>query len=150
MNPPNFTAMCPVVAEAIEQMMVEQGDKVLVEEGQPCGTGAPHGIFRTRLRRMKKHGFKDTKHAAKDRKAPTTLLSGYTGILDGLLKAVATNSPVCLDRLRENGFISGRTIAKDYIAANQHLIPPVRYVVAPQGNWGRQYTTGPGEAFQMD
>ena len=39
-------------------------------------------MARARLRRMKEHGFEDTEHAAKGRKASTTLLSGYTGILD--------------------------------------------------------------------
>ena len=107
-------------------------------------------MARARLRRMKEHDFEDAEHASKGRKASTTLLSGYTGILDGLLKAGVTNSAVCLSRLRANGYHGGKTIVKDYIAAHQHLVPPARYAVAPQGNRGRRYTTGPGEAFQMD
>ena len=32
MKKPNFVAMCPAMAEAIEQMMAEQGDKFSLEK----------------------------------------------------------------------------------------------------------------------
>ena len=150
MKQPNFAAMSPVVAKAIEQMMAEQGDKFSLEKVNLAELERRTGISRARLRRMKEHGFEDTEHAAKGRKASTTLLSGYTGILDGLLKNGVTNSAVCLSRLRANGYTGSQTTIKNYILAHQHLIPPARYAVAPQGNRGRRYTTGPGEAFQMD
>ena len=140
MKQPNFAAMSPAVAKAIEQMMVEQGDKFSLEKVNLAELERRTGISRARLRRMKEHDFEDAEHASKGRKASTTLLSGYTGILDGLLKAGVTNSAVCLSRLRANGYHGGKTIVKDYIAAHQHLVPPARY----------GYTTGPGEAFQMD
>ena len=150
MKQPNFAAMSPVVAKAIEQMMAEQGDKFSLEKVNLAELERRTGISRARLRRMKEHGFEDTEHAAKGRKASTTLLSGYTGILDGLLKNGVTNSAVCLSRLRANGYTGSQTTIKNYILAHQHLIPPARYAVAPQGNRGRRYTTGPGDAFQMD
>lgn len=150
MKQPNFAAMSPVVAKAIEQMMAEQGDKFSLEKVNLAELKRRTGISRARLRRMKEHGFEDTEHAAKVRKASTTLLSGYTGILDGLLKNGVTNSAVCLSRLRANGYTGSQTTIKNYILAHQHLIPPARYAVAPQGNRGRRYTTGPGDAFQMD
>ncbi len=150
MKQPNFAAMSPVVAKAIEQMMAEQGDKFSLEKVNLAELKRRTGISRARLRRMKEHGFEDTEHAAKGRKASTTLLSGYTGILDGLLKNGVTNSAVCLSRLRANGYTGSQTTIKNYILAHQHLIPPARYAVAPQGNRGRRYTTGPGDAFQMD
>ena len=102
MKQPNFAAMSPVVAKAIEQMMAEQGDKFSLEKVNLAELKRRTGISRARLRRMKEHGFEDTEHAAKGRKASTTLLSGYTGILDGLLKNGVTNSAVCLSRLRAN------------------------------------------------
>lgn len=150
MKQPNFAAMSPVVAKAIEQMMAEQGDKFSLEKVNLAELKRRTGISRARLRRMKEHGFEDTEHAAKGRKASTTLLSSYTGILDGLLKNGVTNSAVCLSRLRANGYTGSQTTIKNYILAHQHLIPPARYAVAPQGNRGRRYTTGPGDAFQMD
>ena len=79
-----------------------------------------------------------------------TKLSGYTGLVDGLLRQGIKNSSVVLDRLRQAGFDGGATIVKDYIAAHKHLLPAKRQQVAPQGNRGRRYTTAPGEAYQMD
>ena len=140
MKQPNFAAMSPVVAKAIEQMMAEQGDKFSLEKVNLAELKRRTGISRARLRRMKEHGFEDTEHAAKGRKASTTLLSGYTGILDGLLKNGVTNSAVCLSRLRANGYTGSQTTIKNYILAHQHLIPPARYAVAPQGNRGQRYT----------
>ena len=89
MKQPNFAAMSPVVAKAIEQMMAEQGDKFSLEKVNLAELERRTGISRARLRRMKEHGFEDTEHAAKGRKASTTLLSGYTGILDTEALAVA-------------------------------------------------------------
>ena len=150
MKKPNFAAMNPVVAEAIQQIMAEQGDKFSLEEINLADLGRRTGISRAKLRRMKEHDFEDVQHALKGRKATTTLLSGYTGILDGLLKAGIVNSVVCLDKLRKSGFTGGKTIVKDYISAHHYLVPAPRHAVEPQGNRGRRYSTGPGEAFQMD
>ena len=147
MNKPNFAAMNPAVAKAIEQMMAEQGDQFSLEKINLAELERRTGISRAKLRRMKKHNFEETEHALKGRKAATTLLSGYTGILDSLLQSGVVNSAVCLDRLRANGFTGGKTIVKDYIAAHRHLVPSMRHTVAPQGNRGRRYSTGPGEAY---
>lgn len=150
MKKPNFAAMNPAVAKAIEQMMVEQGEKFSLEKINLADLGRRTGISRAKLRRMKEHDFEDVQHALKGRRATATLLSGYTGILDGLLKGGVVNSVVCLAKLRENGFTGGKTIVKDYITTHQHLVPAPRHAVEPQGNRGRRYFTGPGEAFQMD
>lgn len=114
MKKPNFAAMNPVVAEAIQQIMAEQGDKFSLEEINLADLGRRTGISRAKLRRMKEHDFEDVQHALKGRKATTTLLSGYTSILDGLLKAGVVNSVVCLDKLRKSGFTGGKTITKTY------------------------------------
>lgn len=88
----NFSAMNPAVAEAIEQMMVEQGDKFSLSKINLAELGRRTGISRSRLRHMKEHDFEEVPHALKGRKAPVTLLSGYTGILDDLLKATPRNT----------------------------------------------------------
>ena len=77
MKNPNFSAMNPAVAEAIERMMAEQGDKFSLEKINLAELERRTGISRARLRHMKEHGFEETKHASKGRKAATTLLSGY-------------------------------------------------------------------------
>ena len=63
MKQPNFAAMSPAVAKAIEQMMVEQGDKFSLEKVNLAELERRTGISRARLRRMKEHGFEDTEHA---------------------------------------------------------------------------------------
>ena len=55
-----------------------------------------------------------------------------------------------MERLKENGYSGGLTSVKEYISSHQELVPAKRQQVAPQGNRGRRYTTGPGEAYQMD
>lgn len=87
MKKTNFAAMNPAVAKAIEKMMVEQGDKFTLEKINLADLGRRTGISRARPRRMKEHDFENTQHALKGSKATTTLLSGYTGILYGLLKS---------------------------------------------------------------
>ena len=126
MKKPNFAAMNPAVAKAIEQMMVEQGEKFSLEKINLADLGRRTGISRAKLRSMKEHDFEDVQHALKGRKATTTLLSGYTGILDGLIKGGVVNSVVCLSRLRESGFTGGKSIVKEYIATHQHLVPAPR------------------------
>ena len=67
-----------------------------------------------------------------------------------MLRQGIKNSSVIRDRLRQAGFDGGATIVKEYIASHKHLIPAKRQQIAPQGNRGRCYTTGPGETYQMD
>ena len=150
MKVPNFAAMNPSVAQAIEKMMAEQGDTFSLEKLNLAELERRTGITRAKLRRMKEHDFEEVLHASKGRRAASTLLNGYTIILDDLLRSGVTNSAVCLDRLRKSGFTGGKTIVKDYIASHQHLVSAPRHAIAPQGNRGRRYFTSPGEAFQMD
>lgn len=98
MKKPNLAAMTPEVAKAIEEMMAEQGEMFSLEKVNLAELARRTGLSRQKLRRMKAHNFEDTQHAAKGRKSPVTLLSGYTGLLDGLLRNGVTNSAVCLSR----------------------------------------------------
>ena len=107
-------------------------------------------ISRSRLRRYKKDGFIVKPHGRTGRKAEVTVLTGYTGLLDDLLRKNVTNASVCFERLREHGYTGGQTQVRVYIQNHQDLIPPKRALVAPQGNRGRRYHTGPAESYQMD
>ena len=98
----------------------------------------------------KENGFVFKPHALEGRKAPQTILTGYTAILDDLIRKGITNSSVCLERLQFVGFPGGLTTVKDYIASHKHLIPAKCQLVVPQGSRGRRFTTEPGEAYQMD
>jgi transposase len=108
------------------------------------------GITRARLRRLKKHDFKEVPYGSAGKKLSVTVLSGYTGLIDNLLKQNVTNSEVCFERLKDVGYKGGISTVKNYIASHRHLVPAKRQLVTPQGNRGRRYITGPGEAYQMD
>ena len=82
--------------------------------------------------------------------ARQTILTGYTDILDALLRKCITNSSVCLERLQAAGYPGGLTTVKDYIASHKHLVPAKRQLVAPQGSRGRRFTTEPEEAYHGD
>ena len=132
-----------IISQAIEEMKSEQGDHFSLEKINLAELERRTGISRAKMRRFKKNGFVFKPHALEGRKAPRTILTGYTAILDDLLRKGITNSSVCLERLRAVGFSGGLTTVKDYIAAKRQL-------VAPQGSRGRRFTTEPGEAYQMD
>ena len=139
-----------IISQAIEEMKSEQGNNFSLEKINLAELERRTGISRAKLRRLKENGFVFKPHALEGRKAPQTILTGYTAILDDLLRKGITNSSVCLERLQAVGFPGGLTTVKDYIASHKHLIPAKRQLVAPQGSRGRRFTTEPGEAYQMD
>lgn len=139
-----------ILSQAIEQMLLES----------PPGTGAAElnlaelsrrtGISRSRLRTLKTKGFIIRPHGNSGRKAIATKLSGYTGVVDDELRKNNGNSEVIYERIRELGYVGGKTQLKQYIHDHRDLMPPARLSVMPQGNRGRRYTTDPGESYQMD
>lgn len=141
--------LVPIIAQAIEEMEVETGFSIPLENINLAELERRTGLSRSKLRTLQAKGFKEQPHGLKG-KPKGGILKGYTGTLDSLLSQGITNSVVCLERLRQEGFTGGRTTVKDYIAAHKYLVPVRRTQTAPQGNRGRRYMTGPGEAFQMD
>ena len=138
-----------IISQAIEEMKLEQGNHFSLEKINLTELERRTGISRAKLRRLKKNGFTPKPHGLEGRKAPHSILTGYTAILDDLLGKGITNSSVCLERLQSVGFSGGLTTVKDYIASHKHLIPAKRQLVVPQGS-RRRFTTEPGEAYQMD
>lgn len=138
------------ITEALEAMKEEAGEGFSLVNVNLAELERRTGVTRAKLRRLKENNFEFKPHANKGRKAETTVLTGFTETLDGMLRGGITNSSVCLDRIRELGYAGGQTAIKEYISAHKHLVPAKRQIVAPQGNRGRRYTTEPGEAFQMD
>ena len=139
-----------IIAQAIEEMKSEQGENFSLNQINLAELQRRTGISRAKLRRLKQNGFTEVPHALQGRKSRQTILTGYTAILDDMLRRGITNSAVCLERLQAVGFPGGRTTVKDYIASHKYLVPAKRQLVAPQGNRGRRFTTEPGEAYQMD
>ena len=138
------------IAQFLNEMKSELGDRFDLEKINLAEMERRTGISRSKLRRIKKNGFIDKPHGLTGRKSEVTILTGYTGVLDDLLKKGVTNSSLCLDRLKEHGYTGGLTVIKDYIKDHHDLVPAKRQVVAPQGSRGMRYQTSPGESFQMD
>ena len=139
-----------ILTHAIEQMKIEQAEKFDLQKINLAELERRTGITRAKLRRLKANGFIIKPHGNTGKKADTTVLSGFTGVIDDLLRNNVTNAVVCYDRISELGYTGGQTQVRVYIEQHQDLIPPKRQLVSPQGNRGRRYETGPGEAYQMD
>lgn len=141
MKEPSGNGYVPIIAQAIEEMKAEWGDTFSLEQINLAELERRTGISRGKLRRLKKNGFQDSRRNGDSGKHKITKLTGYSGIIDTLLKQGVSNSTVILNRLQESGFEGKLTIVKDYIAAHKYLLPAKRQQVAPQGNRGRRYTT---------
>ena len=139
-----------ILSQAVDKMKQEMGESFSVDKVNLAELERMTGISRSKLRRYKKDGFVIKPHGNTGRKAETTVLSGYTGVIDELLRNNVTNAVVCYDKITELGYRGGQTQVRVYIENHHELIPPKRQVVSPQGNRGRRYETGPGEAYQMD
>ena len=139
-----------IITQAINEMEAEQGKSLSVDEINLAELQRRTGISRARLRRLKSNNFQPKPHGRTGQHAENTVLSGFTGALDNLLRQGVTNSAVCLERLQEMGYAGGQTQIKIYISEHRDLIPAKRQLIDPQGNRGFRYHTGPGEAYQMD
>ena len=71
-------------------MKQEMGDSFSVDKVNLAELERVTGISRSRLRRYKKDGFIIKPHGNTGRKAETTVLSGYTGVIDELLRSNTT------------------------------------------------------------
>lgn len=139
-----------IVAQAIEDMKSELGAAFDINHINLAELGRRTGISRSKLRRLQRNGFQDKPHGNTGRKAPSTVLTGFTGIIDDKLKHSVTNSEAIFECLQELGYKGGLTSVKRYIQAHQNLVPAKREAVSSQGNRGRRYETSPGECYQMD
>ena len=139
-----------IIAQALEEMKAELGEKYSLEKINLAELERRTGISRARLRRLKTNGFKEKPNGNLGKSSSQTIIRGFEGVIDRLLTAGVTNASVILSRISELGYKGSLTTVKRYIAAHKDLVPPKRLAVAPQGNRGRRYSTGPGESYQMD
>lgn len=139
-----------ILSQAIDKIKQEMGESFSFDKVNLAELERITGISRSKLRRYKKDGFIIKPHGNTGRKSDSTVLSGYTGVLDDLLRNNVTNAVVCYDRITALGYQGGQTQVRVYIENHNDLIPPKRKLVSSQGNRGRRYETGPGEAYQMD
>ena len=135
----NGNGLHDIIAQAIEEMKNEQGNNFSLETINLAELQRRTGTSRVKLRKLKKDGFVVKAHGLLGRKAPQTVLTGYTTILDKLLIQGVTNAQVCLERFQEVGYPGRLTTVKDYIASHRFLAPAKRQMVAPQGSQGRRF-----------
>ena len=79
-----------ILSQAISQMKVEQGEKFDLQHINLAELERRTGITRAKLRRYKADGFIIKPHGNTGRKAETTVLSGFTGVIDDLLRRNVT------------------------------------------------------------
>ena len=142
-----------IIDKVLEEMRLERGGGELdLKKLNLAEFSRRTGLSRSKARTLRDKGFRVTPHGRCGLRAQTTVMTGYTRTVDDLLSRGVTNSTVCFDRIRAQGYEGGLTTVKDYIAAHRHLVPAKRKLAAsePQGSRGRRYETAPGECFQMD
>ena len=139
-----------IITHYLDVLKMELGDKFDLDKVNLSEMVRKTGIPRGKLRDIKANGFIVKPNGNKGRHAEHTVLSGFTGVLDGLLRENVTNSVVCLEHLQKEGYAGGLTTIKDYIRQHKDLIPPKRMIIAPQGSRGQRYKDDPGVCYEMD
>ena len=126
-----------MITQALEEIKEAEGEKFDLDKINLALVSRKTGLSRSRLRRIKANGFIVPEHGLKGKASDLGVLSGYTGIIDDLLRKGITNSVVSFDRLREAGYGGSLSTIKRYIAKHKDLVPAKRHLVEPQGNRGR-------------
>ncbi len=115
MNEYNSNDLQTIIIQVIEEMKSEQGHKFDLNKINLAELERRTGMTRAQLRRLQKNGFQITPHALTGRKADTTIISGYTGVIDDLLRKGVSNSEAVLERIQEQGYAGSLTTVKRYI-----------------------------------
>lgn len=118
----NGNGLTPGIAQVIEKMKAEQEEQFSMDHINLAELERRGCVSRGKLRRLKWNGFRDLPRSTKGGKHTVTKLSGYTGLLDSLLRQGGKNSSVVSERLKQAGFGGGTTIVKEYIAPHKHLV----------------------------
>ena len=150
MNDKERNNLQEIITQSLEVIKEKMGAGYAPEKVNLAEMERLTGLSRSKLRTLKENGFVVKPHGNSGRKREVTVLTGFTGVIDDLLSKSVTNSEVIYERIVENGYKGGLTQVKEYISKHRNLIPAKRQIVSPQGNRGRRYSTGPGEAYQMD
>ena len=104
-----------IVSRALEEIKAEQGEKFNLENVNLADLKRRTGLSRGKLRKMKRDGFKRKQHGLIGTTAQTTVLTGYTGVIDDYLRKGVANSEVINDKLKEMGYKGGKTQVKVYM-----------------------------------
>lgn len=151
MNDSDRNGLQEIIDKAINEIAQEQGDSFDLESMNLAEFSRRTGLSRSRARSLKAKGFKVQPHGRCGLKSSKTVMSGFEGVVNAMLAQGVTNSEVIFERIEAQGYQGSKTTVKNYISSHANLVPAKRKLaVEPQGNRGRRFMTGPGEAYQMD
>ena len=88
----------PIIAQAIAEMEEANGEFSSIDEISLAELSRRTGLSRSKLRRLKANGFRETPHGLVGQRKGQ-VLDGYTAVLDSLLRSGVSNSSVCMERL---------------------------------------------------
>jgi hypothetical protein len=114
-NENNSNGLQAIVSQALATLKEKDGKNFDLQNVNLAELQRMTGISRSRLRRLKENNFQVKPHGRTGMHTSSTVLSGFTGILDLLLQKGVTNSQVCFDRVCEAGYNGGLTQVKMYI-----------------------------------
>ena len=137
------------ITQALEELKKEQGTSFSLAKVNLAELERRTHISRKRLRTIQANGFVVKPHGNTGKKRIKTVLTGYTGTIDGFLRKGVANSNSIFSTLQAQGYTGSVTQVKNYIKEHKDLMPAKREI-ARQGNRGRRYTSEPGECYQMD
>ena len=104
MKEQNGNGFAPSIEQAIEEMKAEQGDSFSLERINLAGLERRTGVSCSRVRRLKRNGFQALPRSTKGSRHRVTKLSGYTGLLDSLLRQGVKNSSVVIGAFETGRF----------------------------------------------
>ena len=111
-----------IITQALEKMKQEHGTSFDIQKVNLAELERRTGITRGKLRRLQKNGFVVKPHGRMGLRQKKTVLTGFTGVIDDLLKRNVTNAVVCYERIVEQGYDGSLTTVRTYIEKHKHLI----------------------------
>ena len=102
-----------MITQVLEEIKGAEGENFCLDKVNLALISRKTGLSRSRLRRIKENGFIVPEHRSKGKALGSGLLSGYTGIIDDLLRKGRTNSAVSFERLRESGYRGSLSTVKE-------------------------------------
>ena len=83
-----------ILSQVLEEMKQEKGAAFVLRDVNLSELERRTGISRKKLRNLRKTDFKEKPKGRKGMKNKTTVLSGFTGVIDDLLRRDVANSEV--------------------------------------------------------
>ena len=111
-----------ILAHALATIKGKMGESYSIEKVNLAELHRITGISRAKLRRLKKNGFVVKPNGNKGKKSDKTVLSGYEGVINNLLKGNVTNSEVIYERIQTLGYTGGLTTIKNFSFQHQERL----------------------------